>query len=109
MQEGDKPADEHIQDFKNVALEASYDGYLLVVEFKWSLNQGLHRWLTELQPGLVTIEQWYDEVIKVDHQWRIARDEEAFYGKVHKSVCTEEAPHHSTAVIVVVSSAKTDF
>ena len=34
MQQGEKPADEHIQDFEKVALEASYDGYPLVVEFK---------------------------------------------------------------------------
>ena len=34
MQQEDKPVDEHIQDFEKAALEAGYDGYLLVVEFK---------------------------------------------------------------------------
>ena len=34
MQQGDKPMDKHIQDFEKAALEASYDGYLLVIEFK---------------------------------------------------------------------------
>ena len=33
----------------------------------------------------VTIEQWYDEVIKMDHQWRVARAKEAFYGKVNQT------------------------
>ena len=56
MQQGDKPTDEHIQDFEKATLEAGYDGYLLVVEFKQSLNQGLCRCLTELWPVLVMIE-----------------------------------------------------
>ena len=34
MQHGDKPADKHVQDFEKVALEAGYDRYPLVVEFK---------------------------------------------------------------------------
>ena len=34
MQQGDKPADEHVQDFEKAALEASYGRYPLVVEFK---------------------------------------------------------------------------
>ena len=31
---GEKTADEHVQDFKKAALEASYEGFLLIVEFK---------------------------------------------------------------------------
>ena len=85
MQQGDKPADKHVQDFEKAVLEAGYDGYPLVVEFKRFLNQGLRRRLTELRPGLVTIEQWYDEAIRTDCQWRIAKAEEAFYGKVNQS------------------------
>ena len=34
MQQGDKPMDEHVQDVEKAMLEASYDGYLLDVEFK---------------------------------------------------------------------------
>ena len=68
MQQGDKPADERIQDFEKAMLEGGYDGYLLVVESKRSLNQGLHRHLTELRPAPVTIKQWYDEAIKTDCQ-----------------------------------------
>ena len=34
MQQGDKPMDKHVQDFEKAALEAGYDGYPLVVEFK---------------------------------------------------------------------------
>ena len=59
MQQGEKPVDKHVQDFEKAALEAGYDGYPLVVKFKRSLNQGLQRCLTELQPMPITIEQWY--------------------------------------------------
>ena len=48
MQQGNKPTDKHVQDFKKAMLEAGYDGYPLVIEFKRSLNQGLWRHLTEL-------------------------------------------------------------
>ena len=34
MQQGEKHADEHVQEFQRAALEAGYDGYPLVVEFK---------------------------------------------------------------------------
>ena len=94
MQQGDKPTDEHVQDFEKAVLEAGYDGYPLVVEFKRSLNQGLRRRLTELRPGPVTIEQWYNEVIRMDHQWRITKAEEAFYSKVNQSAL-RKPPHNS--------------
>ena len=34
MMQGDKTADEHIQDFKKAALEAGYEGFPLIIEFK---------------------------------------------------------------------------
>jgi len=34
----------------------------------------------------MTIEQWYDEAITMDHQWKVAKTEEAFYGKVNGTV-----------------------
>jgi len=86
IQQGDRSADEHVQEFEKAALEAGYEGYPLVVEFKRSLNAGLRRRLTELQPMPVTIEQWYDEAITMDRQWKVAKTEEAFYGKVNGTV-----------------------
>ena len=86
LQQRDKLADEHVQDFEKAALEAGYEGYPLVVEFKCSLNAGLWIRLTELQPMPVTIEQWYNEAIMMDHQWKVAKTEEAFYGKVNGTV-----------------------
>ena len=34
MMQGDKMAEEHVQDFKKAALEAGYEGFPLIVEFK---------------------------------------------------------------------------
>jgi len=57
IQQGDRSADEHVQEFEKAALEAGYEGYPLLVEFKHSLNAGLWRRLTDLRPMPVTIEQ----------------------------------------------------
>ena len=43
MMQADKTADEHIQDFEKAALEAGYEGYPLIVEFKWSLHPVLRK------------------------------------------------------------------
>ena len=34
MMQGDKSVDEHVQDFEKTALEAGYEGFPLIVEFK---------------------------------------------------------------------------
>ena len=68
IQQGDRSADKHVQEFEKAALEAGYEGYPLVVEFKCSLNSGLRRRLMELWPMPVTIQQWYDEAIMMDCQ-----------------------------------------
>jgi len=86
QQQGDKSVDKHVQDFEKAALEAGYEGYPLVVEFKCSLNAGLWRRLMELWPMPVTIEQWYDKTIMMNHQWKVAKTEEAFYSKVNRTV-----------------------
>ena len=39
--QGDKHADEHVQDFEKAAMDADYDGYPLIVEFKHFLNLAL--------------------------------------------------------------------
>jgi len=84
--------DEHVQEFEKAALEAGYKGYPLVVEFKRSLNSGLRRRLTELLPMPTTIQQWYDKAITMDRQWKVARTEESFYGKVNRTM--RKPPQH---------------
>ena len=68
IQQGDRSADKHVQEFEKAALEAGYEGYPLVVEFKCSLNSGLRRRLMKLWPMPMTIQQWYDKAIMMDHQ-----------------------------------------
>ena len=48
MIQGNKHADEHVQDFEKVAMDADYDRYPLIVKFKCSLNPALCKQLTEL-------------------------------------------------------------
>ena len=91
MLQGDKHADEHVQEFQRAALEAGYDRYPLIVEFKRSLNAGLRRQLQNLRPQSVTIGQWYNEAITVDRQWRVAKAEEAFYNRANSSSVKKEA------------------
>ena len=57
MMQGDKTADEHVQDFEKAALEAGYEGFLLIVEFKRSLHPALRKRLSEICPQPVTIEE----------------------------------------------------
>jgi len=80
IQQGDRSADEHVQEFKKAVLGAAYEGYPLVVEFKHLLNTGLWRRLSELWPMPVTMQQWYDEAIM------------SFYRKVNRTV--RKPPQH---------------
>ena len=92
MMEGDKTADEHVQDFKKAALEASYEGFPLIVEFKRSIHPALRKRLSEIRPQPVTIQEWYNEAITIDRQWRISKAEEAFYGKANQGGSVRKPP-----------------
>ena len=83
MMQGDKPVDEHVQEFEKAAMEAEYEEKPLIAEFKQSLNVGLRRRLMELDPLPQTINKWYEVAIKFDCQWRVAKAEEAFYKKAN--------------------------
>ena len=83
--QGDKTANEHVQDFEKAALEARYEGFPLIIEFKRSLHPALRKRLSEIRPQPVTIQEWYNESIMIDRQWRISKAEEAFYGKTNQS------------------------
>ena len=96
LMQGDKTADEHVQDFKKAALEAGYKGFLLIVEFKRSLHPALRKHLSEIRPQPVTIQEWYNEAINIDRQWQISKAEEAFYGKTNQSG-TARKPQQSQA------------
>ena len=69
MMQGDKTVEEHVQDFEKAALEAGYEGFPLIVEFKRSIHPVLRKRLSEIRPQPVTIEEWYNEAITIDRQW----------------------------------------
>ena len=48
MMRGDRTAEEHVQDFKKAALEAGYEGFSLIVEFKRSIHPALRKCLSEI-------------------------------------------------------------
>ena len=83
MVQEDKHADEHVQDFEKAAMDADYNRYPLIVEFKCSLNPALYKWLTELRPMPVMIIDWYREVVTLDWQFRVVKAEDAFFNKVN--------------------------
>ena len=80
MVQGDKTADEHVQDFKIAAHGSGYVGTLLIYEFKRSLNKGLREWLNNLEHRPITIKDWYNEAMQLDCQWRQAHTEEKMFG-----------------------------
>ena len=68
MMQGDKSADEHVQDFEKEALEAGYEGFPLIVKFKQSSHPVLRKCLSEIRPQPITIQEWYNESITIDRQ-----------------------------------------
>ena len=85
MMQGNRMAEEHVQDFEKAALEAGYEGFPLIMEFKQSIHPALQKRLSEIRPQPVTIQEWYNEAITIDRQWRITKAEEAFYSKANQS------------------------
>jgi hypothetical protein len=79
MVQGDKTADEHVEDFKIAAHESGYTGKPLVYEFKRSLNKGLRERLNNLERRPLTIMGWYSEAMRLDRQWRQAKLEEQMF------------------------------
>ena len=92
MMQGDRTAEEHIQDFEKAALEAGYEGFPLIVEFKRSIHPALRKRLSEIRPQPVTIQEWYNKAITIDRQWRITKAEEAFYGKANQGGSVRKSP-----------------
>ena len=48
MMQGERTADEHVQDFEKAALEAGYEGFQFIMEFKQLLHPMLRKHLSEI-------------------------------------------------------------
>ena len=92
IMQGDKTAEEHVQDFKKTALEAGYEAFPLIVECKHSIHSVPRKHLSGIRPQPVTIKEWYNEAITIDRQWRIMKAEKAFYGKANQSGAVRKPP-----------------
>ena len=106
MMQGDRTAEEHVQDFEKAALEAGYEGFPLIVEFKHSIHPALRKRLLEIRPQPVTIEEWYNESITIDRQWRITKAEEAFYGKANQSGAVRKPPQSQASTLGVQNDSR---
>ena len=109
MMQGDKTADEHVQDFEKAALEAGYEGFPLIVEFKRSLHPALRKRLSEIRPQPVTIEEWYKEAILINRQWCITKAEEAFYGQANQSGAVRKLPQSQAGTPGVRNDSWTSY
>ncbi|EKM74342.1 hypothetical protein AGABI1DRAFT_25398, partial [Agaricus bisporus var. burnettii JB137-S8] len=70
IEQGNKSAEEHVQEFKRIARDSGYEGRALIEEFKRSLSGRIRKALMESENPPTTIRSWYDRSMKLDRQWR---------------------------------------
>ena len=80
MKQGSTSADEHIQTFRKYAFGSGYEGHALIEEFNRSLNQPLREKLMMVYMPPTTIEQWYEQAIRYDRNYRNMLVEQKLYG-----------------------------
>ena len=107
--QGDRTAEEHVQDFEKAALKAGYEEFPLIVEFKRSIHPALQKHLSEIRPQPITIQEWYNEAIMINRQWRITKAEEAFYGKVNQGRSNRKPPSNQTGTPGVWNDFRTSY
>ena len=66
LEQGGRTMEKFVQEFKRAARESSYEGRLLVEEFKRGINGGIWRKLMEAENPPVSIEQWYRRATALD-------------------------------------------
>ena len=64
------------------------------MEFKRSIHPALRKQLSEIRPQPGTIQEWYNEAITIDRQWRIMKAKEAFYGKANQGRSVRKPPQN---------------
>ena len=76
LEQGGKTIEEFVQEFRRAARGSGYEGCPLIEEFKKGMNATIRRRLmkTEHQPS--SIEQWQEQVIALNRNWKKRRREE---------------------------------
>ncbi|PFH51973.1 hypothetical protein AMATHDRAFT_92342, partial [Amanita thiersii Skay4041] len=72
IKQGSRAAEEHVQLFKQVYMRSGYGEIAGIHEFKRSLNSPLLDKCMAVPELPVTLERWYELVIRLDRQWRQA-------------------------------------
>ena len=57
IEQGSRMMEEFVQEFKRVARESRYQGYLLIEKFKWNINTMIRRRLMEAENQPSSIKQ----------------------------------------------------
>ncbi|PFH45824.1 hypothetical protein AMATHDRAFT_157714, partial [Amanita thiersii Skay4041] len=72
IKQGSRSGEEHVQLFKQSFMRSGYGEIAGIHEFKWSLNTPLLDKCMAVPELLVTLDKWYNLVIRLDCQWRQA-------------------------------------
>ncbi|KIL63196.1 hypothetical protein M378DRAFT_33599, partial [Amanita muscaria Koide BX008] len=80
IKQGDRIAEEHIQDFRKAAIGSGYEGRALIEEFKRGLNQPLRERIMMSENVPITIEDWYNKALLYDRNYRNMIAEKKLYG-----------------------------
>ncbi|PFH48057.1 hypothetical protein AMATHDRAFT_120748, partial [Amanita thiersii Skay4041] len=85
IKQGLKSAKEHVQLFKQSYMRSGYGKTAGIHKFKRSLNSPLLDKCMAVPELLVTIEKWYELVIRLDHQWRqVVAERKVFATRVNQ-------------------------
>ena len=80
LEQGGQTCDEYVQIFKKTSRESGYEGRPLIEEFKRGLNKNIRRRLAEAESPPVTIEEWWERLVRLDRNLRQSRAEERVLG-----------------------------
>jgi len=76
LEQGGKMMEEFVQEFRKAARGSGYKGHSLIEEFKRSMNTTIRRRLMEAEHQPSSIEQWQEQAIALDRNWRESRRKE---------------------------------
>ena len=77
-------------EFKKAARGSGYDGEALIEEFKCLLGSRLHERVSNLDNVPDTIEGWYKQAMRLDRQWRRAKQEADYYNHMMNNTRTTQ-------------------
>ena len=76
--------------FRKAAQSSGYGGEALIEEFKRSLNSRLRERVSNLDNVPETIDGWYRQAMRLDRQWRRAKQEADYYNRMTSNARTTQ-------------------